>query len=463
MEETSATNGPSQWKATVVFFSMDALGHIHPILSIVRELRRRKYRAIILTTRPLSSAGRLEALGFELEHCEQQLIDDNNKSRQHETDTSRTSEQALREIMKPLIENFRRGQAEAYASTYRLDGAVGKHLTDMIENHEIIEKKLLSLRPNLIVYDHVIGLPCATRVAPRWVRVYSGFPSALYSSLNDNCCAGLGLSLAQMTKEQKEFEFRVKGPVREKVRQFFEDHKCPDWPLELDLTPTSPYLNFYLGPQELGLENVKEFAKKLDDRWFRLEHTIDDDEQDKQQDLNLPQEFLELPGKLIYFSLGTLVTCDIDLINRLLKIFSQSENKFIVSMGQMHKHIKLYPNMWGQKFINQKAVLKEVDLFITHGGHNSIIEAFYYGVPGLIVLPVFADQFDSAQRVQDCGFGLRLNPFNCTQEELLEAISSVLSNNELRLSMQKISLRLRSIRYHEIAADKLVEQMVAHC
>lgn len=441
-----ADNETINWKGTVVFFSMDALGHIHPILSIVKELRRRHYRAIILTTRPLNGAQRLESRGFELQSCAEA-----------KQEQQATSEDALREIMQPLIENFRKGCKEAYVAGYELKGAVGKHLDDMIENHDLIEAKLRSIKPDLIVYDHVIGIPCVTTVAKRWARVYSGFPSALYSSLNDNFVAGLGLRPDdQMTAEWREFERETKSLVRQKIRDFWASKEQPDWPLDLDLTPTSPHLNLYFGPRELGLEQIEKFKPIEESGWFRLEHTIDDSGDDSlKNSWKLPAELVNVPGKLIYFSLGTLVTCDIELINRLLKILSKSKNKFIVSMGQMHKHIDLYDNMWGERFIDQKAVLKKADLFITHGGHNSIIEAFYYGVPGLIVLPVFADQFDSAQRVQDCGFGHRLNPFNCSEDDLLSSIDKLLLDNELAKRMKAVGKRLRSIKYHEIAVDKL--------
>ena len=435
-------------RATVVFFSMDALGHIHPILSLVKELQRRNHRAIILTTRPLSGAKRLEAMGIELAHCTPVETSPGGRS---------NSEEALETIMRPLMQQFRKGCVAAYEAAYRVDGAVGKHLDDMIKNHHLIEAKLESLKPDLIVYDHVIGIPCITRAAKRWVRVYSGFPIALHSSLNDSCVAGLGLSALrnEMTGEWKEFERRNKRPLRQKIREFWHSKGAPDWPLELDLTPTSPYLNFYLGPRELGLEQVA--GSLPESSWFRLEHTIDEAQEAGGQDLSpkLGEEFLSQPGKLVYFSLGTLVTCDTEMINRLLEILGNSPNKFIVSMGQMHRHIKLRPNMWGEQFVDQKAVLKRVDLFITHGGHNSIIEAFYYGVPGLIVLPVFADQFDSAQRVQDCGFGRRLNAYTCKPDELLEAIESILADTKLAERMREASARLKGIKYHEIAVDKL--------
>lgn len=434
-------------KGTIVFFSMDALGHIHPILSIVRELKRRGHKALILTSRPLGIAESLKAKGFDLEHCEES---------ENKEPCERNSEEMLEELMQPLLSQFRKGITDAYASTYQLNGALGKHLDDMIEMHDKLEAKLKSLKPDLIVFDHVIGIPCLTTVAPRYIRVYSGFPSVLYSSINDNFSAGLGLSISKMDKKWKNFELKCKGPLREKLRRYWKEKKAEDWPTELDMSTTSPYLNFYFGPEELGLENEPSL-KPLPDVWFRLEHTLDDSDE-ATSEFNIPRELAEVPGKLIYFSLGTLVTGDIDLINRLLEILSKSPNKFVVSMGQRHSRIKLYPNMWGEKFVDQKAILKKANLFLTHGGHNSIIEAFYYGLP-VIVLPVFADQFDSAQRIQDCGLGFRLNPYHCTQDELLGSIDKVLSDLKLEQRMKSISSRLRSIKYHQIAADK-IEQLL---
>jgi len=99
--------------------------------------------------------------------------------------------------------------------------------------------------------------------------------------------------------------------------------------------------------------------------------------------------------------------------------------------------------MWGAATVPQIQVLPLVDLVVTHGGNNTITETFYFGKP-MIVLPLFGDQYDNAQRVEDKGFGKRLNAYKCDEEELLTAIESLLNNNELNEKLRKISSRIQS-------------------
>ncbi|MFJ4952559.1 glycosyltransferase [Streptomyces sp. NPDC088760] len=54
--------------------------------------------------------------------------------------------------------------------------------------------------------------------------------------------------------------------------------------------------------------------------------------------------------------------------------------------------------------VPQPLLLESVDLFVTHGGFNSIREAMRTGTP-LAVLPHFGDQHANAERVEELGFG----------------------------------------------------------
>ena len=62
-----------------------------------------------------------------------------------------------------------------------------------------------------------------------------------------------------------------------------------------------------------------------------------------------------------------------------------------------------------------------VDLFLTHGGQNSFMEALSTGVP-VVVCPGFSDQPMNAQKAVDLGVGLKVDrPFPEHGEEAMAA------------------------------------------
>jgi len=143
----------------------------------------------------------------------------------------------------------------------------------------------------------------------------------------------------------------------------------------------------------------------------------------------------------------------------LIDILSKSPNKFIISKGHFDKQLTLSPNMWGKQYLPQVKVLELVDLVITHGGNNTITELFYYGKP-IIVLPIYSDQFDNAQRIQELGFGLSLNAYHCEEEQLLRAIQTILADNQMVEKMNKAGQRIRSEqKQNHIRLAELVESL----
>ena len=95
-------------------------------------------------------------------------------------------------------------------------------------------------------------------------------------------------------------------------------------------------------------------------------------------------------------------------MQRLVDVLGRTEHRVIVSKGPLADQIRLHDNMTGESFLPQPAILPLVDLVITHGGNNTVVESFYNGKP-MIVLPLFWDQVDNAQRVHETGFGRRLS------------------------------------------------------
>ena len=117
-------------------------------------------------------------------------------------------------------------------------------------------------------------------------------------------------------------------------------------------------------------------------------------------------------------------------MQRLVDLLATTEHRVIVSKGPLADQITLHDNQTGEGFLPQPAILPQVDLVITHGGNNTVTESFHHGKP-MIVLPLFWDQVDNAQRIEETGFGRRLATYDFRDEELTDAIDELLADRAL--------------------------------
>ena len=100
----------------------------------------------------------------------------------------------------------------------------------------------------------------------------------------------------------------------------------------------------------------------------------------------------------------------------------------------------------------QTRVVPEVDAVITHGGNNTVTESLHFGKP-MVLLPLFWDQYDNAQRIDETGFGRRLDTYAHSGEELTGAIDELLADAALTDRLATVSGRLRDVRGTERAAE----------
>jgi MGT family glycosyltransferase len=108
--------------------------------------------------------------------------------------------------------------------------------------------------------------------------------------------------------------------------------------------------------------------------------------------------------------------------------------------------------MWGEARVPQTNVIPTCDLVITHGGNNTTTEALHFGKP-MIVLPLFWDQYDNAQRVQELGFGVRLPTYAFEDEELRSAVDRLVDDAALRARMEAVGDAIRAEDGLDRAAD----------
>ena len=182
--------------------------------------------------------------------------------------------------------------------------------------------------------------------------------------------------------------------------------------------------------------------------WHRLDSTV----RAADTTWELPAHLAERDGALIYLSLGSLGSADVGLMQRLVDLLATTEHRVIVSKGPLADQITLHDNQTGEGFLPQPAILPQVDLVITHGGNNTVTEAFHHGKP-MIVLPLFWDQVDNAQRVEEIGFGRRLATYGFRDEELTDAIDELLVDRAMATRLASMSTRIKASSGTVRAAD----------
>ena len=80
----------------------------------------------------------------------------------------------------------------------------------------------------------------------------------------------------------------------------------------------------------------------------------------------------------------------------------------------------------------------------------------------MVVLPLFWDQYDNAQRVQETGFGLRLDTYGHAPEELLRRGRHGARRRAMRGRLAAASARLQAHKGTERAAG-LIEAVATRC
>ena len=105
----------------------------------------------------------------------------------------------------------------------------------------------------------------------------------------------------------------------------------------------------------------------------------------------------------------------------------------IISTGQQFRLQKLKDipeNIHIYKSVPQIEVLKQADVFVTHGGMNSVSEALVHGVP-MVVIPFISDQPANAKRIEQLGLGKKLEYRQVNRDALKNIVLSVLSDKNV--------------------------------
>jgi len=419
----------------VVFFPEGAYGPTNNCVGIGDVLRRRGHRVVFIIEE--SFAGTLEAKGFE-----ERLMrltpppEVEEAPGQFWKDFIRDTAPVFR---KPTIDQL----AEFIAPTFEalIDGA--KYVDERLV--EIIDE----LQPDLVVEDNVVTFPALISSGRPWARIASCNPAEIKDARVPPPFSGLP---TEDTRDWEQFwsayDSALEG-IQAEFSQFCQVRGAPPLP-KRDLIHESPWLNMYLYPSEVDYPR----ARPLGANWHNLQASV----RATDPDWELPPELTGGDQPLIYLSMGSLGSADVELMRNLISELAEAPYRVIVSKGPQHDQFELAANMAGAEFLPQTSVLPQVDLVITHGGNNTVTESLYFGKP-MVLLPIFWDQHDNGQRIDETGYGVRLDTYGHEPEQLEGAIDRLLSDVELAERLDSASRRLQSQPGTERAAD-LIEEAV---
>ena len=411
---------------TIVFFPEGAFGPTNNCVGIGDVLRRRGHRIVFIVEE--SFAGTLEAKGFE------------ERTMRLAPPPAEPEEpgQFWKDFIRDTAPVFRKSTfdqlGEFILPTWQalVDGA--RYVDDRLV--EILEE----VAPDVVVEDNVVGFPAIPASGRPWVRIVSCNPLEVKDQALPPTFSGLPLDDPSEWDDFRVEYGRQVGELQASFSEFCVERGAPPLP-GIELIHESPRLNLTLYPRELDYPR----SLPLGSCWSNLQTCV--------RATDAPWEPPDPDGRgSVYLSLGSLGSADVSLMKELVAELADTPHRYIVSKGPQHAEYELADNMIGEEFLPQTSVLPHVDAVITHGGNNTTTECMWFGRP-MVVLPIFWDQHDNAQRVHETGYGVRLPTYDRAGGELAAALGRALSDEQLRSRCAAAGERLRRQPGTERAAD----------
>ena len=394
-------------------------------------LRRRGHRVVFVVEE--SFAGTLEAKGFE------------ERTMRLAPPPAEPEEpgQFWKDFIRDTAPVFRKSTLE------QLGAFILPAWQALVDGTRYVDDRLAAIladaAPDVVVEDNVVAFPAIPASGRPWVRIVSCNPLEVKDPELPPPFSGLPLDdRGGWTEFRAEYARQV-GALQGSFSEFCVERGAPPLP-ELEFIHESPWLNLMLYPDELAYPR----SRPLGPSWHNLETSV--------RATDAPWAPPEPDGRaLVYLSLGSLGSADVALMKRLVSELADTPHRYVVSKGPQHAEYELAANMLGEEFLPQTSVLPHVDAVITHGGNNTTTECMWFGKP-LLVLPIFWDQHDNAQRVVERGYGLRVPTYDFRDGELADALDRVLADEALRARCVVAGERLRRRPGRDLAAD-LIERL----
>jgi UDP:flavonoid glycosyltransferase YjiC (YdhE family) len=163
----------------------------------------------------------------------------------------------------------------------------------------------------------------------------------------------------------------------------------------------------------------------------------------------------------VYLTFGTVLghmTIAADVYRTALRAVADLDARVLLTVGRRFNPADLGPipdNVHVEAWTDQADVLAEADLVVCHGGSGTVLGALAVGIP-MVMVPLFADQFENARRIAAAGAGQTVEP-----ERTAASRRSPIGDADAALITTAIKAVLANSSYRDQAADIAAEMATA--
>jgi MGT family glycosyltransferase len=197
------------------------------------------------------------------------------------------------------------------------------------------------------------------------------------------------------------------------------------------------------------------FDKTFDERFVFVGPSI----VPRQDSADFPRHRLD-PDRMIYISMGTIFNYQADFFNLCFAALKDLPWQIVLSYGKRLDVSALDPvpaNFLIAPYVPQLEVLASAQLFVTHGGMNSVMESCYYGVP-MVIVPQIPEQARTARQAQELGLGVTLAPTERDCKTFRETVLHVVQDRSYHERLREMQQIVQNTGGYKRAADILIHE-----
>jgi MGT family glycosyltransferase len=312
---------------------------------------------------------------------------------------------------------------------------------------------LSRLKPDVVCVDNVILFPAIKRYSREnrkpWVRIISCSENEIEDPDIPPHLSGCGeKDKAGFELFRKRFNEVIK-PIHDEFNLFLKEQGEKPYPIG-QFFEASPFMNLLLYPSAVKFKRRKPLSPS---KFQYLEGCVR-----QEKPYEIPRFRRNDDKPLLYVSFGSLGAGDVDLLKRLIALIGRMPVRALVNVGDYKDQYSDVPdNVHIESWFPQPSVIPQVDAVIHHGGNNSFTECLYFGKPALI-MPYVWDGHDNATRVEETGHGFKSHRYDWTDEELMDKIGAMLTDERMKKKLQATSAQMQK-QHGPTKAAKILDNM----